>query len=641
VVTRTDEPGDATGRGVAGAAERLARTDHAAVFTALPTPYLVLTPDLVIADANPAYLDTTGRSLDELIGRDVFDAFPGNPNDSDPDGGAGKIRASLERARDTGRLHTMPVQEYDIPDGAGGFAKRFWSLISVPVLDGSGRCRYVLQRAEDITDYVREQALAVHPSGTGEKWQRRVLEVESDLFARAVELRAAREAEAETARRLAALSGVALALGRAETLDDLARVVTERGLVALGAHGGAVAVFEGEGALRLVLTEGMSPVGVGPDALLPLDAPYPGCVAARTGERVLLPDGASSEAFSPQLAELVATTGVQAWAALPLESGGRRIGSLSVGWTSPPALEEADVELLVALAAQCAQTLERIRAREAEHERHAAVQGMAEVLQRSLLTEPPQPDHLEVAVRYVPAATEAEVGGDGYDAVQLGDGRTALVIGDVTGHDRHAAAAMAQVRNVLRGVAHCLQASPAAVLTALDRAMCDLAVDTLATAVLATVEQCPEEAARGMRQLRWSNAGHPPPLLISPEGAVTMLEHEPDLLLGLDPSTPRADHTQELRPGATVLFYTDGLVERRSATLDEGTAWLVAAVGGWGPLPVEELCDRLLAELAGAVEDDVALLVVRAHAEDRPRPPEAGDDWLPEGHSATLSPPSS
>jgi serine phosphatase RsbU (regulator of sigma subunit) len=600
----------------------------------------VLFPDLIIADANPAYLATTGRSLADLVGREVFEAFPGNPNDLDADGGASKIRASLERARDTGRPHTMPVHEYDIPDGSGGFTKRFWSLISIPVLDSSGCCRYVLQRAEDITDYVREQAQAAHPAGTGKKWRRRVVEVESDLFARAAELRASREAEADTARRLAALSGVALALGRAETLDDLARVVTERGLVALGAHGGAVAVCEDGCDLRLVLTEGMSPVGVGPDTVLPLDAPYPGCVAARTGERVLLADRASSEAFSPELAELVATTGVQAWAAVPLESGDRRIGSLSVGWIQPPVLVQADLELLLALAAQCAQTLERIRANEAEQARHEVVQGMAEVLQRSLLTEPPEPDHLEVVVRYLPAATQAQVGGDWYDAFLLGDGRTALVIGDVTGHDRHAAAAMAQVRNVLRGVAHCRQDPPAAVLSALDRAMRDLEVDTLATAVLATVEQRPEDAERGIRLFRWSNAGHPPPLLIAPEGEVTVLEHEPDLLLGMDPSAPRADHVQELRPGATVLLYTDGLIERRGATLDEGMAWLVGAASASAQLPLQELCDRLLAELAGVVDDDVALLAVRAHPEDRPRPQEAGPARTPAGHSA-VSPPDS
>jgi PAS domain S-box-containing protein len=640
VVTRTDEPEDAAGTlAPAGStAADLAAVDHAAVFLALPTPYLVLTPDLVIADANTAYLATTGRTREEIVGRDVFDAFPGHPNDNDPDGGVGKVRASLERARDSGRANTMPVQEYDIPDGSGGFTVRFWSLISAPVLDDQGRCRYVVQRAEDITDYVREQAQAAHPSGTGKKWRRRVLEVESDLFARGAELRAAKEAEAETGRRLAALSGVALALGDAQTLDELAHVVTEKGLVALGAHGGAVAVCEGDGDLRLVLTEGMSPVGVGPDALLPLAAPYPGCVAARTGERVLLPDRASSEAFSPELAELVATTGVQAWAAVPLESGDRRIGSLSVGWTSPPALAEADVELLVALAAQCAQTLERIRAQDAERERHAAVQGIAEVLQRSLLTDPPEPDHLQLAVRYLPAASQAQVGGDWYDSFLLGDGRTALVIGDVTGHDRHAAAAMAQVRNVLRGVAHCRQGSPAAVLTALDEAMRDLAVDTLATAVMGTVEQRPEDAARGLRLLRWSNAGHPPPLLVSPDGEVTVLQDEPDLLLGLDPTTPRADHVHVLQPGSTVVLYTDGLIERRGVSIDQGIDWLVRSVADAAPLPLEEFCDRLLAELCGAVEDDVALLAVRAHPEDRPRPPEAGPGRIPEGHSTLRLP---
>src|SRR4051794_30458921 len=141
----------------------------------MPTPYLVLTPDLVIVDANPAYLATTGRARPDLVGRDFFDAFPGRPNDADADGGVGKVRASLERARDTGRPQTMPVQEFDIPDGAGGFRKRFWSLINVPVPDGAGGCRYLLQRAEDITDYVRQQAQAVHPSGTGKKWQRRGL----------------------------------------------------------------------------------------------------------------------------------------------------------------------------------------------------------------------------------------------------------------------------------------------------------------------------------------------------------------------------------------------------------------------------------------------------------------------------------
>jgi serine phosphatase RsbU (regulator of sigma subunit) len=608
-------------------------TDYAAVFAAMPTPYLVLTPDLVIVDANPAYLMTTGRTLSEIVGRPVFEAFPGNPNETDPDGGVGKVRASLARARDTGRPDTMPVQEYDIPDDAGSFTKRFWSLISIPVHDAEGRCRYLLQRAEDITGYVHQQGRADDPEGE-EAWRRRTLDVQADLYASGRELQAARAAEALTARRLAALSRVSLQVSQAETVEELIRVVTEGGLAALGAHGGAVAVPVGDHSVRLVMSEALRPAAGGGDGVLPGDAPYPGCVAARTGECVLLPDRAATEAFAPVMSEVIASTGAEAWVALPLETAGRRLGSLSVAWTAPRTFAADELELLVAFAAQCAQALERIGTRESERLAHAAVQGMAEALQRSLLTEPPEPDHLEVAVRYVPAALMAQVGGDWFDAFLLEDGRTALVIGDVTGHDSYAAAAMAQVRNVLRGIAHSRRDAPAAVLAALDRAMRDLAVGTLATAVLATVEQTGDDADAGLRVLRWSNAGHPPPLLLEVDGTVTVLEREPDLLLGVDPGAVRADHEVLLPPGATVLFYTDGLVERRDASLDQGIAWLTGAVARWGGLPLEELCDRLLEELAGAVEDDVALLALRAHPEDRPRPAEAGETHVPEGHSA-------
>ncbi len=601
-------------------------TDYAAVFRATPTPYLVLTPDLVIVDANPAYLASTGRTLAAIVGRPVFEAFPGNPNPTDPDGGAGKIRASLERARDTGLPDTMPVQEYDIPAPDGGFTRRFWSLISIPVPGPSGRCRYLLQRAADITDYVDQQAGPAGPDAgwqgpdrraAPDVWRRRVIEVQTDLYARGIELQAARDAEALTARRLAALARVSLQVSRAETVEELIRVVTEGGLAPLGAHGGAVAVPVDDQWVRLVMSEGLRPAASGGDGLLAWDAPYPGCVAARTGQTVRLPDRRATEAFSPEMRAVIASTGAQSWVALPLVSGGRRLGSLSVAWREPRALAADELDLLDAFAAQCAQALDRIRTRETERVAHAAVSGMAEALQRSLLTEPPQPDHLQIAVRYVPAASLAQIGGDWYDAFLLRDGRTALVIGDVTGHDRHAAAAMAQVRNVLRGIAHCRRERPAVVLSALDEAIRDLDVGALATAVLATVEQSPEAARRGVRVLRWSNAGHPPPLLVQPDGTVQVLERPPDLLLGVDPEAERADHVQALPDGATVLFYTDGLIERRGVPLDTGLAWLTATVAAWAHLPLEELCDRLLAEL-GPAEDDVALLALRLHPEDGP-----------------------
>ena len=258
------------------------------------------------------------------------------------------------------------------------------------------------------------------------------------------------------------------------------------------------------------------------------------------------------------------------------------------------------------------QVVDRIQTRAAERAAYAAAQGMAEALQRSLLTEPPHADDLEIAVRYLPAAERAHVGGDWYDAFRVGDGSTMLVIGDVTGHDRHAAAAMAQVRNVLRGVAHSQPESPARVLAALDRAMSDLAVGTMATAILARVEAWGPGGAPGQRLLRWSNAGHPAPLLVEADGSVTLLERVPNRLLGVDSSSPRVEHAVVLSPGATLLFYTDGLVERRGAFLDEGIDWLCREARTLGDQSLAEFCDRLLAGLPEALDDDVAVLALRA-----------------------------
>jgi serine phosphatase RsbU (regulator of sigma subunit) len=217
-----------------------------------------------------------------------------------------------------------------------------------------------------------------------------------------------------------------------------------------------------------------------------------------------------------------------------------------------------------------------------------------------------------IAARYQPAAQEAQVGGDWYDAFVNGEGNTLLVIGDVAGHDRDAAAAMAQTRNVLRGVAQALGQPPAAVLSMLDKAMHRLHTGTLATAVLCEIRERPADASGGPgRVLRWSNAGHPPPLLVRADGTCVLLEREPDLLLGLDPATLRVDHEHEIEPGDTVLLYTDGLVERRDTSLADAFARLGAAAGALAHLPVEEVCDALLARLAADAEDDVALIALR------------------------------
>ncbi|MCZ2858909.1 SpoIIE family protein phosphatase [Blastococcus sp. VKM Ac-2987] len=262
---------------------------------------------------------------------------------------------------------------------------------------------------------------------------------------------------------------------------------------------------------------------------------------------------------------------------------------------------------------------------------YSAQQQLAEGLQRSLLTEPPEPDHAEIAVRYLPAAEAARVGGDWYDAFLQPGGATMLVIGDVVGHDTEAAAAMGQLRGLLRGVATYSDAGPREVLRGLDASMTTLQIPTLATAAVARLEQTPGEVDQGVTRMRWANAGHLPPLVITEDGKIAELgEWTGDLLLGVDPGVQRRETVVTLNRGSTVLLYTDGLVERRDSDLDAGILRLREALVELADLPLQALLDELLERLVhGRPEDDVALVAVRLHPQDRPRPPEAGPTRVP------------
>jgi PAS domain S-box-containing protein len=284
-------------------------------------------------------------------------------------------------------------------------------------------------------------------------------------------------------------------------------------------------------------------------------------------------------------------------------------------------------DLTERLAARAQAAELRRLAEKAAHQR-----ALSDRLQQALLTPPPEPDHLHIAVRYQPAAHEAQVGGDWYDAFLQPDGATMLVIGDVVGHDSDAAAAMGQLRGLLRALAWDNDEPPAATLTRAERAAEGLAVASLATAILARVERHPDVPVAGRRVLRWSNAGHVPPLLLAPDGSTTLLDTRPDLMLGVDATTPRHDHVLDLEERHTLLLVTDGLVERRGTDLDAGMARLRKALRDLGDVPLEDLLDTVLARLVPrAGEDDVAIVAVRPYPEDRPRPRETGRNRLPPG----------
>jgi serine phosphatase RsbU (regulator of sigma subunit) len=251
--------------------------------------------------------------------------------------------------------------------------------------------------------------------------------------------------------------------------------------------------------------------------------------------------------------------------------------------------------------------LRRVSAQAAANQ---AVVQAAGTLQRHLLGAPPRVAGLESAVRYLPATRHAQIGGDWYDAFPAPDDTTVLVIGDVAGHDAPAAATMSQARGMLRAIAQSVVGSPAAVLTALDTSFANLEMRTLVTAVVAIVDVRPPGGDGGVT-LRWSNAGHPAPMLVCADGTTVLLDRRPDRLLGVSPDSARHDHTVTLRPGDTVLFYTDGLVEQRDLSLDEGTARVVKELCRVGRDPLDQLCDELLAGMNLPIEDDVALLAVR------------------------------
>ncbi|MFG3579993.1 PP2C family protein-serine/threonine phosphatase [Micromonospora chersina] len=263
------------------------------------------------------------------------------------------------------------------------------------------------------------------------------------------------------------------------------------------------------------------------------------------------------------------------------------------------------------VGATVAQALHRAQTRQAERRVAVLERDLSERLQRSLLTPPARPPGLEVAVRYQPAGERARIGGDWYDSFLQPDGSLTLVIGDVAGHDQQAATTMAQIRNLLRGVAYAVRKSPAAVLEGLEEAMRGLGLNELATAVLARVEQDEEQARAGERTLCWSNAGHPPPVLVAPDGTARLLHTPPEMLLGVRAGVTRGDHRVTLTPGCAVVLYTDGLVDRRDAVIDDGLAGLVDHLTGRHGSTAEQLCDLLLTRYATTGDDDIALVVLR------------------------------
>jgi PAS domain S-box-containing protein len=258
-----------------------------------------------------------------------------------------------------------------------------------------------------------------------------------------------------------------------------------------------------------------------------------------------------------------------------------------------------DHTLLTVLAGRLGQGLQRVY--EVDEQRETAV-----ALQHAMLGPATLPGGF--AVRYHPAGRPLQVGGDWYDVVNLAGGRVALIVGDCVGHGLAAATVMGQLRSACRALL-LEKSSPAAVLAGLDRFAARLPGADCTTAFCAVLTLASGE-------LVYSSAGHPPAIMVQADGGTTMLEGGRGLPLAIRPDRPRPEAHVTMPPRATLLLYTDGLVERRGSSIEDGMARAAHLVGDGCSHELDEVADELMSELepAGGYPDDVAILLYRQPA---------------------------
>ena len=291
------------------------------------------------------------------------------------------------------------------------------------------------------------------------------------------------------------------------------------------------------------------------------------------------------------------SAGVTSLMACPLMVKGKLAGVVEVAVRSARRFTVEDESLLMLMADRAGLAIEHARAYEREL-------SNVEMLQRSLLPDRlPALDGIQVAARYMPGG--ADVGGDWYDAIPLDGGRVGVAMGDVVGHGIGAAALMGQLRHATR--AYALEGhSPGGVLDRLDRVVRSLDGGQMATLLYLVMEA-------DHSSVRFANAGHVPPLVITPDGGAVYLEGAPNPPLGVFESPSHSELSAELSPGSTIVLYTDGLVEERGVSIDAGLDALRLAAAQDACHP-DELCDRLVDAMLAIhpANDDIAVLALRA-----------------------------
>ncbi len=412
------------------------------------------------------------------------------------------------------------------------------------------------------------------------------------------------------ALRTARLQQATSMLAEALTVSQVVQVITEVGRSAIGADYSAVALLDDDKLRLSIVTPSQGAdgdaVSVSRDEIRVSDQTVMS-VAVRESRPFLAehPDSLRLQLGHGEQDLFAQHTEERAWVGLPLLAAGAPIGALRFSFTRPREITEEERVFLEALAGQCALAVERALLFEREHR-------TAEELQRSLLpSDLPQLPGMVLAARYNPATRHVQVGGDWYDVFRLPDDRLAVAVGDVMGKGVLAAAGMGRVRNARRALA-LNDPRPAAVLAGLDRLFSATEDEEQFTTVAYAVID--PETGQGA----FSNAGHPPPLLISPGTHPRVSTREPGTPLGWP--SQRQQTSFSIETGNTVVFYSDGLVENRRRGVDAGLEELVAVAADAPPEVVgdpERLVDFLVDRMLAGYEqvDDVTVLALHVPPE--------------------------
>ncbi|MET9346905.1 SpoIIE family protein phosphatase [Streptomyces termitum] len=386
---------------------------------------------------------------------------------------------------------------------------------------------------------------------------------------------------------------LAIALTEAVTARQVSAVVTEELLPAFGGRQLAIYLLS-DRRLYLAWETGFPPGFLDRFDGVELDAGVPGVEVLTTGRPQFFESMEKLGRTYPDL-PLDAETGARAF--LPLIASGRPVGSCILGFDRPRTFGTEERSVLTALAGLIAQALERAQRYDSEA---AVARGLQDALLPHRL---PVWEGVETVARYLPGTQGMDVGGDWYDVVETGRGELALVIGDVQGHGVAAAATMGQLRSAVRAFA-LSGLPPQEVMRGTNRLLIDLDPGQFASCCYLVLDS----RTGDVRAVR---AGHPQPLLRRPDGTAEPLDLRGGVVLGVDGRAAYPVTRLRLAPGAALALFTDGLVERPGADIDEGVERLRRALAATGSLPLAEAADRLIHEAVRATDrpDDIALLL--------------------------------